>query len=297
MNARQKAKSDMCKVVEQVCDENAGILSEIAAFQTAVNKFKTLLAQLLETEQIRSLPLTGITADKSLDRANLCRLSANLAGYIYAYASVAKNETLKAEVNYSHSKLLLMREDQLVAATQNIHALGTTNNGALKDYGVTDAKLTELQTAIDVFKASMPKPRVAKGQKITLTANRDEIFDQIDDILINQMDVLVPNYEETHPDFVHRYREARKIKDPATTKTQLKGKVTNAADNSPINDATITVVELGLSATTNLAGEYQFKPIDYGEFTVKVTATGFQDLEVDEVKIKLGEINSLNLQI
>jgi hypothetical protein len=297
MNARQKAKSDMCKVVEQVCDENAGIISEVVAFQNAVSKFKILLAQLLETEQIRSMPLTGITVDKSLDRANVCKLTANLAGYIYAYASVTRNETLKAEVNYSHSKLLLMREDQFVATCQNIHALGTTNNGVLKDYGVNDSKLTELQAAIDAFKAAMPKPRVAKGQKIMLTANRDELFEQIDDIIINQMDPLVSNYEEAHPDFVGRYREARKIKDPASTKTQLKGIVTKKSDDSPVKGAIVTIAELNLTAQTNTAGEYQFKPVEHGEFTVKAVAQGFQDIEISEVRIKLGEINHLDIAL
>jgi hypothetical protein len=297
MNARQKAKSDMCQVVAQVCDENSAFIGEIAAFQNAVNKFKTLFAQLLETEQIRSMPLTGITADKGADRVNLCKLAANIAGYIYAYASVSRNETLKAEINYSHSKLLLMREDQLVATCQNIHALGTTNNGELKGYGVTDAKLSELQEAIDAFKASMPKPRVAKGQKTTLTAARNELFEQIDDVLLNQMDVLIPNYEEAHPEFVHRYREARKIKDPASTKTQLRGIVTNKADGLPIKDATVTVVGLGLTTQTNSAGEYQFKPIEQGEFTIRASASGFQDFEIDEFRIKLGEIKRFNIEL
>ena len=243
MNARQKAKTDMCQVVELVCDENSAILGEVVAFQNAVNNFKQLLAQLLETEQIRNLPTNGITADKLADRTNLCKLAANIAGFIYAYASVTRNETLRAEVSYSHTKFLQMREDQLIATSQNIHTIATEKKSELKDYGITDPKLTDLQTSIDAFKDSMSKPRVAKGQKTTLTANIDEILAQIDEVLINQMDLLIQNYEETHPDFTNRYREARKIKDPATTRTQLKGKVTTI-EGLPIKGATVLVVEL-----------------------------------------------------
>ena len=143
----------------------------------------------------------------------------------------------------------------------------------------------------------MLKPRSAKDQKATLTVNRDELFAQMDDILINQMDFLVKNFEQTHPDFVRKYRQARKIKDAAHTKTQLKGVVTNKADGQPIKGATITIVELGISTKTRANGEYHFKPIDHGEFTVKVTATGFQDFEKDEVKIKMGEVNKLDIRL
>lgn len=297
MNARQKAKSDMCQVVEQVCDENSAILGEIVAFQTAVNQFKALIAQLLETGQFRSMPLTGITLDKGADRTNLAKKVTNIAGFTYAYASVTKNETLKAEVNFSHSKFLQMRENQFVFTCQNIHDLCTANLAALQDYGVTAAKLTDLQAAIDAFKESMLKPRLAKGQKATLTDNEEEILAQLDDILTNQMDTLIANYEDAHPDFVSHYREARKIKDPASTKTQLKGIVTNKSDGLAIKGATVTVVELNLTTKTNSAGEYQFKPIDYGEFTMRVTAMGFQDFEIDEIKVKLGEVNRLDVEL
>lgn len=297
MNARRRAKSDMYQVVKQVCDDNSGILSEIVAFQTAVNQFKAISAQILETEQFRNMPLTGITLDKSADRTHLCKLVTNIAGFIYAYAAVSKNETLKAEVNFSHSKFLQMREDQLVHNSQNVHDLGITNLAALKDYGVTQAKLDELQSAIDAFKDSMPKPRTAKGQKITLTSNEAGLFEQADDILLNQMDLLISNFESAHPDFVKNYREARKIKDPAITKTQLKGTVTNKSDGMPVKNAAVTVVELNLTTQTNSAGEYRFKPVNYGEYTVRVTATGFRDFEISEVKVKLGDVNSLNVEL
>ena len=297
MNARRKAKSDMYQVVEQVCDENPEIIAEIVAFQTAVNKFKAIIAQIFETEQFRSQPLSGITAGKTADRTNLCKFAAAAAGFIYAYASATKNAALKADVNFSHSKLLQMRDELLVQTSQNIHNLGMANKTALADYGVTGAKLTELQTAIDAFKDSMLKPRTAKDQKATLTVNHAELFAQTDDILVNQMDFLVKNFEQTHHDFINRYRQARKIKDPATTKTQLKGIVTNKSDGAPVKGALITIVQLNKIAVANSTGEYQFKPTDYGEFTIKVTANGFQNFEIDEFRIKKGEINKLDVRL
>jgi hypothetical protein len=297
MNARQKAKSDMCRVVEHVCDEHPEIIAEIVGFQTAFNKFKILVGQIFETEQFRSMPLNGFTRDKAADRTKLCKFAANIAGFIFAYASASRNETLKAEVNFSHTKFLQMREEQLVATARNVHEIGLANLTALKDYGVTGDKLTGFRTAIDAFNASMVKPRTAKGQKTTMTLNLNEIFAQVDDLLINQMDPLVPVFEESHPDFLKKYRIARKIVDPVSTKTQLKGLVTSKLDGLPVKGVTITLVELSLSTRTNLAGEYLFRPVDEGEFTIRATALGFQDFEKHELRIKLGTINNFNFSL
>lgn len=297
MNARQKAKTDMCRVVESICDENSVIISELVGFQTAFNKFKNLLAQVFETEQFRIVPLNGIAAEKAADRTKLAKQIANLAGFIHAYASATTNDTLRAEVNFSYSKFIQMRQDQLVSVSQNIHNLAVANLAALGNYGVTDAKLEALQKAIDDFREAIPKPRAAKGQKTTMTVNLNEILEQIDDILVNQMDALVPNFEEANPDFVRRYREARKIIDPATTKTQLKGVVKSKTDGLPIKGATVTIVELNLTTKTNSAGEYLFKPVQNGEIAIRINVEGFQELEKDEIKIKLGEINHCNFEL
>ncbi len=154
----------MYRVVESVCDENPAITAGLAGFQTAFNKSKVFVAQIFETEQFRSLPLNGITMDKAADRAKLCKSVAKTDGFNYACAPANGNETPCSEVDFTHPKFLQVRENQLVANSRNIHNPGTANLNALKDYGVTQAKPYELQTAVNAFKTSIVKPRVAKGQ-------------------------------------------------------------------------------------------------------------------------------------
>ena len=72
----------MCRVVESVCDENPEIIAELVGFQTAFNKFKGLLAQIIETEQFRIVPLNGIAAEKAAERSRLAKQIANIAGFI-----------------------------------------------------------------------------------------------------------------------------------------------------------------------------------------------------------------------
>jgi hypothetical protein len=97
---------------------------------------------------------------------------------------------------------------------------------------------------------------------------------------------------------INRISETAKFRIPPSTDiTAVKSTDRKMCDNSPLKVATNTVVKLGIKTKTRSNGEYHFKPIDHGEFTIKATATGSQAFEKDEVKVKLGEVNRLDLQI
>lgn len=297
MNARQEAKLMMYRAVEKHCDDNSSIISAVLAFQTAFNSFKTKIADIVSTTQLKDLSLAGITADKGNSKQTLAQIAADIAGFIYAYASITDNNALKQEVNFNVSKLIQTRDDQLAPRCQNIHAKGVANLDALKDYGVTTAKLTELQTAIDNYSANTPKPRTALSQRKTLQSNLARLFKEADTILVEQMDKLVGAFRSANPDFVTAYESNRIIVDPATTTTQLKGTVTNNADGTPIRGALVTIVELSKTAATDSLGKYLFKPIANGKYTMTVSATGFESFQADNVEVKLGAVNSLNVEL
>ena len=92
------------------------------------------------------------------------------------------------------------------------------------------------------------------------------------------------------------YENAREIDDPNTT-TQLKGTVTSKADHTPVKAATVTIVETAQTMKTGSTGEYSFKPLQSGQYTVRATAAGFQDFESDEIDVKLGAVNHLDVEL
>lgn len=297
MNAKQEAKFTMYRTIEKHCEDNPAITGTVPAFQTTFNEFKTKIAEIGGITQFSGLATTGITTDKTSRKKTLARMAADIAGIIYAYASATKNDALKAEVNYNFTKLLGTRDDQLAPRCQNIHAKAAENLADLKDYGIAQAKLDQLQTAIDDYKSATPKPRTAVSQRKTLNTNLRRLLKEADEILKERMDKLVANFKTDHPDFVAQYESNRIIIDPATTTTQLKGKVTAQSDGAPVKNAAVTIVEAGLTAKTDSAGEYLIKPAPAGKYTVRVTATGFQDFEQDEVEVKLGDVNKLEIKL
>ncbi|HEX8249697.1 MAG TPA: carboxypeptidase-like regulatory domain-containing protein [Pyrinomonadaceae bacterium] len=297
MNSKLQAKLNMYDAVKTVCQDNATTVATINAFKTALDEFKDKISTIKEVAQQKDMATTGIAADKKVRKQNLSRIASAVAGAIYAYAAVTGNNTLKQEVKFKNSDLLRTKDALLAPRCQNIHDLGAANVAALADYGINAAKLTELQTAINDFADAAPKPRAAKTTHSTIVASLTQLFDEADAILTERMDPLIGLFAATNPDFVATYQSARIIVDAPTTATQLKGTVTNQADGTPVIDATVTIVEAAKTAQTDSTGKYTIKPVEIGTYTVTVTKTGFNDFQITGVEIKLGQVNSLNVEL
>jgi hypothetical protein len=297
MNAIQKAKLLMVKGLIQFLNENTEIVSIVGAFQTALTVLKAKVAEIDETIEQVSASLSGITTDKLNLKQALSQFSADTAGMIYAFASANANNTLKQEVNFSAAKLLKKRDADLAALCQVIHDRGTEYVDSLNDYGINTELLRSLQSAINSFKDAVPKPRTAIGKRKTRKEILVQLFRELDEILNDRMDALMGKFRTTHPEFYRTYFNLREIKDTSTTATQLKGVITDSSTGAPVKGATIEVVELARTAKTGSTGEYFFKPIQFGKFTVKITAEGYQPFENDEIEIKMGDIRHLDVRL
>lgn len=297
MNTKQEAKLKMYRATEKHCDDNSSIVSSVPAFQTALTKFKEKISDIFSTTQKKEVALTGITADKNSAKQTLCQLAADVAGMISAFAAMNNNQVLKAEVNFSITKLSKSREDQLTIYCQTIHDKGLANLASIRDYGVTQDVLTDLQNAINEFSEDTPKTRTATSQRKTLGSNLEQLFKEADYILKEQMDKLVVAFRASHPNFVATYQTTRIIIDPSKTTTQLRGKITDQTTNLPVKNALVEVIEAQITVKSNSKGDYLVKPLPSGTYTLRISATNYPTKEIDEVVAKLGEINILNVKI
>ena len=131
------------------------------------------------------------------------------------------------------------RDADAIKDCQNVHDLANTNIASLGSYGVTAAKLTALQAAIDGFKAIVSKPRDNIVAGATVTQELSDEFDTADETLSEILDGLVVQFQATNAKFVSDYNNARTIVDasashaspnqptPAPTPAAPKGLKTN----------------------------------------------------------------------
>lgn len=297
MNARQGAKFNMYRAVEYSCEQNAAVIAAAPAFETAFLEFKAKIVEISQTTQQKSKSLTGVRRDKIKLKQTVCNKADEIARLLYVYAVNSKNYQLKAEMDVSAYKLMRLNEIVLGSRCQHVYNRAAQNLANLSDYGITSQSLNELQTAIENYENSVSKPRLAISIRKTLVSNLRQLFKEADEILRERMDKLIVVFKAQNPDFVRTYKFSRTIVDEPTTTTQLKGIVVNKSDQTPIKNAAITIAELAKTVSTDEKGIYKFKPLPHGAYTVRVSAENFTDFETEELEVKMGKINRLNIEL
>ena len=294
MNAKHEVKLNMYRAVQKHCTDNAAIVATLPAFATTLTAFNAKISAIISTAQQEDLVTKGITVDKAEAKKTLCRLAADIAAPIFAFASAGSNNQLKQEVNFSFSDLLKTKDDILAPRCQNIKDVGTANLAALAPYGLTAANLTALQTTIDGYQAKVPTPRNSAAQKKTIRENLKKLIQETDTVLKEQMDKTVVGFKASNPDFVSTYKANRIIIDPGKSPTTLKGVIVSSIDKTPVSNAAILIVETGTKISGNEAGTYEIKPIPAGTYTVTITAPKFKEKIETEVTLKQGQTTTLN---
>lgn len=294
MNAKQEAKLNMFRATQKHCNDNPAIVSQIKAFQTAAGVLNTTIAGIIATAQQEDLVTKGITVNKTEAKKTLCRLAADIAAAITAYAVATKNNKLSEEVNFTHSDLIRTKDDQLPPRCKNIYDAAKANEAALADYGISSTTAGTLLTAISNYQAKVPDPRNAAAQKATIRTNLKNLVKEANQILKLQMDKTVLGFKTSYPDFVSTYKASRIIIDPRQSATTLKGVIVNSMDKSPVSGAAIIVVETAGKTTSNEKGSYEIKPIPAGIYTINVSASKFKDKTQKEVTVKQGQNNTID---
>lgn len=213
MTDKQENKRSMYIAVQKVCNQNNSVWSGLSAFVTAFGKFETVITGIDAQRQIQEGKTTGITENKQKEEDEMIQASVEIAAAVYAYAPKIDDNELKQKVNYTPSDLLRSRDTILKDICQTIHDEANTVITDLADYGKTPADLAQQQKEIDDFTAILTKPRTAIGTRATATTKLVEHFQQGDDLLSNQLDKLMVNYQTSNKAFYNKYHSARIIVD------------------------------------------------------------------------------------
>lgn len=221
MDARQKARFNMRKAVQQHLDENTEIIAAVPAFPTMLGRLKTFNEQIADAAAIQETPRTGVAKDKQARKTELIENALKVIKPSRAHASEVNDNTLRDEVDYSVTDLNRLRDEQLAPRCQSIHDRAAALLDAMKQYGLTSAKLAALQTAIENYSAETPKPRAARAEISVQTDNLETLFSESKKVLI-QMDDMIDNFADDHPDFVAKYKKLREIDEPPSRPRELK---------------------------------------------------------------------------
>jgi hypothetical protein len=217
MTTKQQNKLAMYLVVKGVLDSNNSVWQSLQAFADGYTDFTSHVTQIQTLELSQVTDSTGIAQDKKASKAAMATAAQQISAAVHAYAVKTKNNTLANETDFTVSDLTGERDADAIKDSQNIHDLANTNIASLANYGITAAKLTALQAAIDGYKAIVTKPRDNIVAGATVTQELSDEFDAADETLSEILDGLVLQFQATNAKFVSDYNNARTIVDTSAS--------------------------------------------------------------------------------
>lgn len=236
----------------------------------------------------------GVTLDTNGLRQTMVELALKCGCGTLAYANSVKNNTLAAKVNYSETDLDLAKKEEVDDLCQNIHDGAAAHLLAISDFGVLAGDVAQLQSAIDLYRASSQNPRQAIVNRSGAIQQLEGLVREvIGDLLAGQLDNLVNTLKLTQPDFCRGYFLAREIIDLGRTTAKIRGKVLDEQD-VPLKEVQFSIYKAGTNEllakhSTDVKGRFNISNLKAGVVDLFWSKEGYKTVEERGLKIVSGK--------
>ena len=213
MTKSEENKFSTYRVVLSVLNENQTVVATLPALSTAVTNFKAHVSNISVRDTEYTASTSGKTRAKNLIEDELLDNLIPLADSLNAYSSRNKIEDLKAKSKVNRTNLKGMRDSDLISKARLIHGLLDSNIAVLSDFGITNAKVTDLLNKIVEYEAALGVKDTSFATKSATRQTLSQLFDQADLVLKTEIDALMENFKADNKMFYDQYWSARVIKD------------------------------------------------------------------------------------
>ena len=298
-------RSNMIDLIIDVCEKYPTVTALMPAFMVFFGTLKSIRDKIHDINQVYMKIITGITEAKRLSKEN-CVLYANkFSKAMKSYAHKIGDTEMEAAVSIPKSDLRKMRDGNFGDVVKMIYVLASPLMTELADYGIIAADLVAFDLAIKDYVAKIPEPKEAiQARKTSISLLRTQLA-LARDLLKNEMDPLVDVLSDVYVEFKTKWKNGRSIYDNRGSRRVIPafvpgfgivfGIIINSFDGGFIEDAIITIVELGLSTTSDDEGFYYFENVPAGVYTLKITASTY--LDVTPVKITVNGDGEVSLDV
>ncbi|TAJ15488.1 hypothetical protein DMA11_00940 [Marinilabiliaceae bacterium JC017] len=188
-------------------------ITTITALDTSVKDFMLLYGKLTHVQMAQMSGTTGTSELKLKVENDMIKSTIKIANAIYAYAVDNNSPDLKSRVSVTASQLQRLNDQNKKASCMNIYEKANNLAGNLAEYGITPEMILILKSHIDNFVVSIASPRTAIVDRSMATAQLAKLVDDMNLLLREKIDKLMPLLEDTHPEAYQTYKSARIIID------------------------------------------------------------------------------------
>lgn len=267
--------------VRSVCEKFRQTWITNVVFAAVYNEW-TAFIPLIEKNRDAQLATTkGPTSEKTDLWEVLIDKALFVINRIQSYANTSHNLELSESVKFTATDLRHARDSKLVGMCNMVVAKARIHQVALADYGVSEAVLDDLASAIDDYSKAMIKPETVRSEIKTATENLVVLMRASDELLSSRMDLDIEVFKLTAHDFYSQYQTARMGTSKGSHTTMLIAHVTDAEDGSPLKGVTITLTLLADSSVTLTKksaehGNLYVPSLVEGKYQMKVEKTDFE---------------------
>jgi hypothetical protein len=212
MNSIQSNKLAMGRATSVVMGEKEPIWKDFKAMVTAVGNLDQIIAD-IDKAAGRQDAVVGAVQIKEAAFEVLSEAALLVTGSICAWANANDKPDIAAQADYGPTDLVKGRRQKFVVRCEAIAALAEKNLESLADHNITADTVKDLREKIDVFKEVLTKPRAQKSEAMAATMAMKHMFDDLDNLLTNQLDKLMLHYKTSEPEFWSAYIAARSVVD------------------------------------------------------------------------------------
>ncbi len=294
MKNENSNRVNMINATITFCDANTTATAGITGFAAVLAVVKGKIVLINSLNQIGDGTTKGVTTDTKLLRKTMTDHALQCGNATLGYANSINNNTLKALVNFTETKLNGMKKEDVDDACQGIHDATNTNIAGASNFGINATDVTDLQTAIDVYRTATQNPRhaiITKSQAIKQAATL--IREVIDNLLTGQMDTMVNTLKVTNKNFWDGYKQAREIIDLGSTTAKVRGTVLDGMD-VPLKGVTFTILQTGTDVkvsevSSDVKGKFNAAKLPAGNFDFKWELKGYKTVIETNVHIAAGK--------
>ena len=310
MTSIQEDKLSMYYGVKGTCERYQTTWTTNAVFAATYYLWVAKLPLIEQNRDAQIIETTGVTTDKKGKRTVMTDKALFIGNRLQSYANVVGNTEILESVQYTATDMKKARDTDVIGICNAIVTKANANVTALATYGVTAALITDLQTAITAYSATLSKPTAAKAQTKTATENLAKLFKEADDLLVKRLDLDIELFKTSKPDFYSQYKTSRIVIATGGSATALLGSVIAAESGEPLKNVTFTFApernSMLKAASANTVdtlvkksadkGNFRIATMPEGTYTVTVKKIGYKD-QVVTVNVATGETTNLKIEL
>ncbi len=256
----------MIDTVLTYCNANSSAFGSIPAVAGVIAAIQVKLDQIHQLNQIALTGTKGVTKDSLATRKTMTDLAYKCSNSLCALANVNEDTILLAKVNFTYTHLVRLKKEEIHSICQSIHNEAHANIAQAANYGYTPTDVTNLQSAITAYLATIQSPRIA----IVTRSQAIRQMKELANFIVNRhfklgLDLMSNTLIISNPNFISGYKKARKTINLGSTHAKIRG-IVQAPEGTILPDVNIYITKTGqyqiiLQTTSNSKGRFSLTPI------------------------------------